>query len=416
MTTTPLDNWEADQLKESLSERVKGGFGAFWVSGSRPVEPPPVIPIALTGGIPDADALPIDQLVEVSNRVLRESGPEALRYGGHQGSLALREWLAEHTSGREGLELTANNFTLTNGISGGLVNVAETFLNEGDIGLAESPTFPGGVGAFQNCLCEVGGVPMDEHGILPDELEAAIKRYEDDGKRVKVLYTVPNFQNPTGYSMALDRRHAVVDICHRHKVLIAEDDAYGDIRFEGERLPSLFALARGNGVVYLGSFSKTMATGLRVGWTLAAEPVIDALLQTRFDLGGSPWMHKVIHEFASAGLLEKHLETVNEIYHRKRDAMLSALDERCSRYATWNRPEGGYFLWLTLAETVDSKALAEAARRHGVAYVGGYAFHRDGGGHNAVRLAYSFVKEDEIPEAITRLGRALEEAADGATG
>ena len=413
MTTTPLDDWEADQLEKSLSRRVKGGFGAFWVAGSRPQEPPPVQPIALTGGIPDPDALPIEDLIESSNRVLRREGPEALRYGGHQGSPGLREWLAEETSRREGLALTANNFTITNGISGGLINVAETFLDEGDVGLAESPTFPGGVGAFQNCLSVIDGVPMDTDGILPDALEAVITRHEDEGRRVKLLYSVPNFQNPTGYTMSLERRHAVVDICQRHNVLIAEDDAYGDIRFEGERLPSLFAIARGNGVIFLGSFSKTMATGLRVGWTLAAEPVIDALLQTRFDLGGSPWVHRTILEFASAGLLERHVATVNEIYRRKRDAMLSALEERCSRYASWSRPEGGYFLWLTLAETVDPKALADAARRHGVAYVGGQAFHRDGGGHNSIRLAFSFVKESEIPEAIQRLGRALEEAADG---
>jgi 2-aminoadipate transaminase len=197
-------------------------------------------------------------------------------------------------------------------------------------------------------------------------------------------------------------------------VLIVEDDAYGDIRFEGERLPSLFALATGKGAVYLGTFSKTMATGLRVGWVLAGQPVIDALLQTRFDLGVSPWLQRTILEFVSTGLWEHHVAKVNDVYRRKLDAMLAALDERCGRYARWNRPEGGFFLWLTLAETVDPAALAEAARRLGVAYVGGAAFHLDGGGQHAIRLAYSFVREQEIPEAILRLGRALEEAARGA--
>ena len=161
----------------------------------------------------------------------------------------------------------------------------------------------------------------------------------------------------------------------------------------------------------MGSFSKTMATGLRIGWTLSEQQVTDSLLQTRFDLGASPWVQRTILEFASNGMFKKHLNKVNEVYRKKRDVMLSALEERCSRYATWTRPEGGYFLWLTLAEGVDPDKLAKAAYNLGVAYVGGYAFHIDGTGQNTVRLAYSFANEDEIPGAIMRLGRALEEAS-----
>jgi DNA-binding transcriptional MocR family regulator len=411
MATIPLENWEAAQLEQSLSRRVQAGWGAFWVAGSRPQAPPPVPPIALTGGIPDPDSLPIDELIETSNLVLRREGQEALRYGGHQGYAGLREWLAAETSRREGLAVTADNFTITNGISGALINVCETFLDEGDVGLVEAPTFPGGAGAMQNCLSEVVGVEVDGDGLVPDALAQTIERLEGEGKRVKLLYTVPNFQNPTGTTLPLERRQAVVDICRRHNVLIAEDDAYGDIRFASERPPSLFALARGRGAVFMGSFSKTMATGLRIGWVLGDQPVIESLLRTRYDLGVSPWLQRTIHEFAASGLLERHVAKVNGIYRRKRDVMLDALEERCRRYATWNQPEGGYFLWLTLAETVDPAALQEAARRLGVAYVGGYAFHMDGSGHQSVRLAYSFVAEHDIPEAILRLGRALEEAS-----
>ena len=411
MANIPLEALDKERLKENLSHRVKGGFGAFWVAGSRPAEPPPVRPIVLTGGIPDPDALPIEELIEASNTVLRREGQEALRYGGHQGHPGLREWLAEETRRRDGLDVSADNFTITNGISGALINVSETFLNEGDVGLVELPTFPGGAGAIQNCLCDIVGVAVDGEGLVPEALEENIERLEGEWRNVKLLYTVPNFQNPTGTTLTLERRERVVEICQAHEVVIAEDDAYGDVRFEGEKLPSLFAIARGKGVVFMGSFSKTMATGLRIGWTMAEQQVTDALLQTRFDLGVSPWVQRTILEFASNGMLEKHLETVNAIYKRKRDAMLAALDERCSRYATWTRPEGGYFIWLALAETVDPKKLAEAAREVGVAYVGGYAFHIDGTGHNTIRLAYSFANEDEIPEGIMRLGRALEQAS-----
>jgi DNA-binding transcriptional MocR family regulator len=403
------NNWEAEQLEQSLAKRVRAGWGAYWVAGRQ--EPPPVAPIALTGGIPDPETLPIDLLIEASNNVLRREGPEALRYGGHQGSEALREWLSSFYSERDGLTYNANNFTITNGISGAILNVCETFIDEGDVGLSETPTFPGGAGTIEHCLGEIVGVPVDNEGLDPDGLESIIVRLQREGRRVKLLYTTPNFQNPTGTMLPSDRRHAVVEICRRYGVLIMEDDAYGDIRFSEERLPSLFALAGGKGAVFLGTYSKTVATGLRVGWVLADEPVIQALLRTRFDLGTSPWMQRTLLEFSRNGRLDDHVKNVNAVYRRKRDVMLSALDERCSRFANWNVPEGGYFLWLSLAPDVDPSALYEAARQEGVAYVGGAAFHRDGAGRENVRLAYSFVAEADIPEAVMRLGRAMEEAS-----
>ena len=403
-------NWEAEQLQEKLARRVGSGWGAYWVAGGQQA-PPPVPPIALTGGIPDPDTLPTEELIETSNTVLRREGADALRYGGHQGHAGLRDWLAEQASAKEGLALTGDNFVMTNGAAGALVNVCQTFLDEGDVGLAESPTFPGGAGTIQTCLSDVAGVPMDEDGLIPEALDETIQRLKREGRRVKLLYTVPNFHNPTGATLTLERRKAVVEICQRHDVLIAEDDAYGDIRFEGERLPSLFSLAGGQGAVYMGTFSKTVATGLRIGWVQAARPIVDALLRTRFDLGVSPWIQRAILEFASSGRWERHVTKMIDVYQQKRDVMLTALEERCGRYATWNRPEGGFFLWLTLAEAVDTAALADAARQLGVSFVGGGAFFLDGGGKRNVRLAYSFVPEREIPEAIIRLGRALEQAA-----
>ncbi len=411
---TSGDGWEAEQLEAKLSRRVRAGFGAFWVAGGRQ-EPPPVPPIALTGGIPDPDTLPIEELIETSNAVLRREGPDALRYGGHQGYAGLRDWLAQHYSGQDGLALTADNFTITNGISGGLINVSLTFLDEGDVSLVEAPTFPGSIGAMQSCLSDVVGIAMDEDGLVPEALEETVQRLEREGRRVKLLYTIANFNNPTGATLTLERRRAVVEICQRHGILIVEDDAYGDIRLEGERLPSLYALAGGRGAVYLGTFSKTVATGLRVGWVLADQPVVDALLRTRFDLGVSPWLQRALAEYATAGHWERHLTKMIDVYRSKRDVMLAALDERCGRYASWNRPEGGFFIWLTLAEAVDPGALAEAARQLGVAYVRGGAFYLDSAGQRQVRLAFSFVREQEIPEAVLRLGRALEQAAQGAT-
>jgi 2-aminoadipate transaminase len=406
-------NWEAEQLEQSLSRRVRSGWGAYWVANVRQ-EPPPVAPIALTGGIPDPETLPTEELIAASERVLRREGPEALRYGGHQGHPGLREWLAGHYGSVEGMALSAEHFTITNGVSGGIVNVCQTFLDEGDVGLAELPTYPGGAGTIQHCLADLVGVPLDDDGLVPEALEETLERLEREGRRVKLVYTIPNFQNPTGACMSLERRRAVVDICQRHRVLIVEDDAYGDIRFDGERLPSLFALAGGKGVAHVGTFSKTVATGLRVGWVLADVPVIEALLKTRYDLGVSPWLQRTMLEFCGSGGWERHVAKMAGVYGRKAHAMLAGLDERCSRYARWTQPKGGFFVWLTLAETVDPAALAEAARNLGVQYVGGGSFYRGDGGRNNVRLAFSHVSDAEIPEAILRLGRALEQAAAGA--
>ena len=179
-------NWEGEQLQEKLARRVGGGWGAYWVAGGQQA-PPPVPPIALTGGIPDPDTLPIEELIETSNTVLRREGADALRYGGHQGHAGLRDWLAEQTSAKEGLALTGDNFVMTNGAAGALVNVCQTFLDEGDVGLAESPTFPGGAGTIQTCLSDVAGVPMDEDGLIPDALDETIQRLKREGRRVKLL-------------------------------------------------------------------------------------------------------------------------------------------------------------------------------------------------------------------------------------
>jgi DNA-binding transcriptional MocR family regulator len=402
-------NWEEEQLQKSLSRRVNAGWGAYWVASAQQA-PPPFPPIAFTGGIPDPLALPTEALIAASERVLRNAGPEALRYGGHQGVAGLRDWLAQRYNARDGSSLTAENFTLTNGISGAIMNVCDTFLDENDVGLSEIPTFPGGAGVIRKCLADLVGVPLDADGLIPEALEETIERLEREGKHVKLLYTIPNFQNPTGSCLTLERRQAVVEICQRHSVMIMEDDAYGDIRFEADVPPSLYAIAGGKGVVHMGTFSKTVATGLRVGWTIADDPVTAALLRTRFDLGSSPWVQLTMLEFAKDGNFERHVEKACALYHRKRDVMLSALQERCAKYVSWNEPKGGYFLWMTLAESIDPKALAQAARDIGVQYVGGAGFHRGDGGTQQIRLAFSYVDEKEIPEGIMRLGRALEEA------
>jgi 2-aminoadipate transaminase len=396
-------NWEA-----ALSARGRASAWTPWWMSTLP--PPPVEPIMLTGGIPDPASLPIDDLIACNETVLRREGMLALQYGGPQGYEGLREWLAEEVNRREGLHLTLANFVLTCGSAGAFHDLLTTFVDPGDAVILEQPCYPGSTRVARSLLPEIAGVPVDEDGIVIDELERTVARLLTEGRRPKVLYTIANFQNPNAGTMSIARRQAVAEICRRHEIMIAQDDAYGGINFETEPQPSLFTVAGGTGAVVMGTFSKTLATGLRVGWIMGEQTVVDAVTRMRFDMGVSPWTSRVLHEFAASGRYEQHVPKMVEIYRRKRDAMLSALDERCGSYGAWGVPKGGFFIWMKLADGIDTKKLRFTANEEAVGYVGGEAFFADGSGNEYVRLCYSNVAEKDIPEAITRLGRAFERA------
>jgi DNA-binding transcriptional MocR family regulator len=315
-------DWE-----ESVSARGKAMEWSPWAG--RELPPPPVPPIQLTGGIPDPGSLPIDDLIACNEQVLRREGTFALMYGGPQGYGGLREWLATDINRREGTDSGPEHFVLTCGSAGGLENICETFLDTGDVAIIERPSFAGSVRTIMSCLPELAGVPMDEDGMLVDALEATVARIEREGKRAKVLYTISNYHNPAAATLTLERRKQIVEICQANGILIIQDDAYGRIGFGEPTPPSMYALAGGRGALMLGTFSKTIATGLRVGWVMGEKPVVDAITRMRFDMGVSPWTSRVIAAFCESGRFDEHLERVCGIYHHKRDAMLAALDERC---------------------------------------------------------------------------------------
>lgn len=396
-------SWEQAQ-----SLRAKAMEWSPW--RMRPLPPGAPEPIALTGGVPDPDSLPIEELIAANERVLRREGTFALMYGGPQGYPGLRDWLARDFNRRETGDVTAENFVLTTGSAGALENLCEALLDPGDAVIIERPTFAGSTRTIVSCLAQIEGVPLDQHGILIDDLEQAIARIKGSGKRPKLLYTIANFHNPAAATMDLDRRRQVVEICRREQILIAQDDAYGAIGFGTSPLPSLYTLAGGDGAVILGTFSKTLATGLRVGWLMGPKDIVDAVTRMRFDMGVSPWTSRVLADFCESGGYDAHLPRVIEIYRRKRDAMCAALDERCAVAARWGVPEGGFFMWLELAEGIDPRRLGEAAVEEGVGYVTGRSFFDDGSGANYIRLCYSNVAENEISEAIMRLGRAMDKA------
>jgi 2-aminoadipate transaminase len=396
-------NWEHAQ-----SLRAKAMEWSPWQM--RPLPPDGVQPIMLAGGIPDPASLPVDDLITCNEAVLRREPEFALQYGGPQGFDGLRTWLAEDANRREGLSLGPQHFVLTTGSSGALENLCEALLDPGDVAIIERPTYPGSTRLIMSCLAQIEGVRVDDDGLDCDELEAVIARVRREGRRPKLLYTIANFQNPAASTMSLERRLRTVDICRREGVLIAQDDAYGAITFGQSALPSLFALAGGDGAVLLGTFSKTLATGLRVGWLMGPQTIIDAVTRVRFDMGVSPWVSRVLLEYCQSGRYDGHVPRVIDIYRRKRDVMLSSLEERCGKHARWSVPQGGFFLWLQLSEGVDPARLFETAWEEGVGYVGGKAFFDNGEGATFVRLCYSSVAEADIPVAIQRLGRAMERA------
>jgi len=400
---------QAYDWEQAISARGRAAAWSPWWQGELP--PPPVKPIMLTGGVPDPSSLPIDDLIACNEKVLREQGTYALMYGGPQGYAGLAEWLAKRAHAQEGLELGAENFVITCGSAGGLENICETFLDPGDVAIIERPTFAGSLRTIISCLPEIAGVPVDDDGLRPEALSETLAGIRAAGKRAKILYTISNFHNPAGSTLTIERRKQIVDLCRDAGVLIIQDDAYGAISFDAEPHPTMFSLAGGTGALLLGTFSKTLATGLRIGWIMGEKPVIDAITRMRFDMGVSPWTTRVITEFCESGRFDAHLAQVIEIYRRKRDAMLAALDERCARYARWSVPKGGFFLWLQLAEGVDPERLRYTANEEAVGYVAGSAFFDDRGGADRVRLCYSNVDESDIREAIMRFGRALERAS-----
>lgn len=401
---TTIAPWAADALEELLSENARRMGGSHWVAPSAGT------PIEFTGGLPDPDALPVEALLEATRVVLEREPKGALQYGGAQGFLGLRELIASRVAAEDGVTLTPANISITSGGYPALQNICDAFVNPGEVVFADAPAWGGFLRMAKAMNAEVVSMPLDNDGPVIGALEESLERVAASGKRAKLIYTIPTFQNPMGITFTPERRHALLDLAARHHLLIIEDDPYGDLRFAGERVPSLYSLSGGEGVLKAGTFSKIIATGLRVGWIQGQKEYIDATLRMRFDNGTSPFASRIIAAYIEGGTLEPHIAKMCELYRTKCDAMLSALSERCANLATWTQPEGGFFIWLTFADNLSLRDVQTRCAEEGVAIVPGSSFYADGGGQHNLRLAFSNVAESEIAEGVRRLGRALERA------
>jgi 2-aminoadipate transaminase len=367
--------------------------------------------ISFAGGLPAPDVFPVHEFKEACNNVLDHSSTLALQYGATEGVRPLREMITRHTQ-RYSIQVSPENVMITSGSQQALDLIGRIFINRGDRILVESPTYLGALQAWNAYGAEYIAIPSDENGMITDELEKSLRCGP------KFIYVLPNFQNPTGATMSLDRRKKLVELADRYGVPIIEDDPYGQLRFEGEHLPAVEVLdsriRAANGwysgnVIYLSTFSKLLAPGLRLAWVIAPPEVISKLVQAKqgADLHTSTFNQMVAYEVAHKGFLDKHVLTIRQVYLERRNVMLDALTEHMPDGVRWTHPQGGLFLWATLPEDIDTTDLLAEAIKEKVAFVPGGSFHPCGGGTNTMRLNFSYSKPDQINEGIARLGRVI---------
>ena len=372
--------------------------------------PPPAYPLAF--GLPDPASFPSRALQRVARRVLGEQVGQSLQYGNFQGVPELREVVVERLRRLEGVALSPEQVLITSGSSQGIGVVAQALLNPGDTIVVEGPTFLWAVRTFELYGPRVVEIPLDDRGMRTDMLAHELRTLARQGIRPKLIYVLPNFQNPAGVTMSLDRRRRLLSLAEQHEVPILEDDAYGELRFEGRSQPSLLALDRRGLVLRCSTFSKILGAGLRLGWIAGQQDMVKRLINIKVDGGTSPLASHFAIEFAREGLLDKHVRKLRAVYRERRDAMQEALQAHCSRHATWITPQGGFFFWLTLKPDVDPDLAVQEARARGVSYLPGGACYSSERGQDQLRLAFSFLPPDQIREGIARLGEALEAAME----
>lgn len=401
---TTIAPWAVDALDSLLSATARPLVGSHWVADAEEGA------IELGGGYPDPGSLPAAALLAAARTVLEREPVGALQYGGTQGFLGLRELIASRVAAEPGVSLGPENIAITNGGWPALQNVCQTFLDPGDVILVDAPAWGGFLRLARALGVALAPMPLDEQGPQIEHVAETLHRLRAEGKRVKLIYTIPTFQNPMGITFTVERRQALVELAARHRILIVEDDPYGELRFTDRRLPSLYALSGGEGVLKAGTFSKVIAPGLRVGWLQGRAEYINAALRMRFDNGTSPFLCRVIAAYIEQGALEPHIEELRGLYRSRCDAMLSALAESCAKLATWTHPDGGFFIWLTVRDDIDLDRVMRNCAEERVSVVPGTSFFVDGGGRHNLRLTFSCASDRQIAEGIRRLARALDRA------
>jgi 2-aminoadipate transaminase len=365
--------------------------------------------ISLAGGLPDTSTFPPESYASLMRTVAADSCARALQYGPTEGLMVVKHCITEVMLA-EGMDVDPDEVLVTTGGQQVIDLACKTLLDPGDVVVTEAPTYPGAVPTFCAYQADVVQVTMDRDGMLIDELEATLAELDRSGRRPKFIYTVPNFHNPAGVTMSLDRRRELVRIAGERELLVLEDNPYGLLRYEGDPLPTLYSLDD-EFVIYASTFSKILSPGVRLGWTVAPAPVLAKMNigKQSSDLCSSSISQYFVSAYFDSGPWEDYVRSLIEIYRRRRDVMLDALAEHFPREARWTHPQGGLFIWATLPDYIDTTDLLARALQEHVAFVPGRAAYVDGRGASAMRLNFSGVNEDEIREGIRRIGEVVSE-------
>jgi 2-aminoadipate transaminase len=366
--------------------------------------------ISFAGGLPAPETFPVKDLEDIACQVLRQKGATALQYGPTEGEWALREEVAKWMS-REKPSVKPENILVTSGSQQGLDIVSKVFLDPRDIVIVELPTYIGGLQAFTAYRAKMIGVPQDDQGMRMDLLEKLLAKLARRKKKAKFIYVVPDFQNPSGVTMSLERRKRLLESAYKYEVPVVEDSPYRDLRFAGEIVPAICSLDTENQVMVLGTFSKLLCPGLRLAWIMAPTEWMDRMVVAKqsMDLCSPAFTQLIAAEYLKRGLLPKQIETIRKLYARKRQVMLEALKKYMPKGVTWTKPEGGLFLWVKLPKRMSANDLLPKAVENKVAYIIGSAFHCNGKGQNTMRINFSYPSEQQIEEGIKRLAKMVKE-------
>jgi len=393
-------------LQEILSINAKGMKKSAIRELLKLTKDPEIISFA--GGLPAPETFPIDELVGITTKVLREDGEKALQYGSTEGDDRLRELVAENYI-QEGFKITKDNICITTASQQGLDLLGKIFINRGDKVLVGLPSYLGGLQAFNAYGVEMIGIEFDEHGMRSDKVEEVLADLKTKGEKPKFIYIIPDFQNPAGVTMPEFRREEIIKIAKEYEVLIVEDSPYKQIRFEGKDQKSLYALDGEGNVINLGTFSKIFVPGFRIGWVIAHKVIVDKFVMAKqgTDLCTSPFVQKIAAKYIEEGYFAKSLKETIQNYKEKKEVMIAAFEKYMPEGVTWTEPEGGLFLFVTLPEYMDAEKLFPKAIEKKVAFVIGSVFHCDGSGKNTMRINFSYVNKEKNLEGVKRLAEVI---------
>jgi 2-aminoadipate transaminase len=369
--------------------------------------------ISLAGGLPDTSTFPPKAFAAQMTRIAQESAAQALQYGPTEGFRETVDCIVE-VMGAEGMLPDPEDVIVTTGGQQAIDLLCKVLVDPGDAVICEAPTYPGAIPVFCSYEAETIQIECDGDGMRIDELEVALERLDQEGRRPKFVYSVPTFQNPAGVTMSLERRRRLVELARARELLVIEDNPYGLLRFSGEPLPPLYQLDGGDFVIYIGTFSKILSPGIRLGWAVTPPPVMEKVVlgKQAADLCTSTLTQYFVREYFREGNWRQYIESLIGIYRSRRDAMVEALERYFPAQATWTEPDGGLFIWATLPPYIDTGDLLAKALREKVAFVPGQAAYVDGRGRNSMRLNFSAGNEEEIHEGIRRIGKTIGEQVE----